>query len=592
MTFMRFEFRRARCFAVLFAPLLLSPPGNLAAAATIDSVWNGGTGNWSAAARWNPARVPNNTGGDVFNVSIDGGKTVNSAVTLDINATIESLHISPGDTFLLTLQPDPQNPSLPFAPRLIVNGNVTASGATLDVNGGGLNARVSVGGNFNAQSGTTIRLDGASLDVSGAFTSASGNQMVIGQLENSRLTVGPGSVFTGNTIGLGGFGGFGGRSTLTITDGDLTLAGGTTLQMASGSSIIGSGTNARLINEIGSSIQGPGEIGNGLAVVNRGIISTAGASTQVLFLNASNGLTNEGVFEVFPDSRLDINVATFNNYDASTGTLTGGTYRLFGGPDFATLTFSGLPDAKLVNNAATIEVHGFDSTFNALASLTNNSGSLTLDREYRLATTGDVTNSGTVNIGSFAFLEVGGGSGTYTQTAGRTNLNGGFLGADVINLNGGTLTGSGTLGSFDVGMGDLFNNASINPGGTLTIGGDYTQSDMGILTVDLGGVDPNLYDRLIAGGQASLDGTLDIMLLPGFRPRDGDVFTLLTYNMLMGQFATINGLDLGAGVVLIPTYGANSFFLTAEVTIPEPSTFLLVSGIFVLAGGVKFLSKK
>jgi hypothetical protein len=27
--------------------------------------------------------------------------------------------------------------------------------------------------------------------------------------------------------------------------------------------------------------------------------------------------------------------------------------------------------------------------------------------------------------------------------------------------------------------------------------------------MDLDGVDPNLYDRLIAGGQASLDGTLD-----------------------------------------------------------------------------------
>jgi hypothetical protein len=114
---------------------------------------------------------------------------------------------------------------------------------------------------------------------------------------------------------------------------------------------------------------------------------------------------------------------------------------------------------------------------------------------------------------------------------------------------------------------------------------DYIQSDMGMLTMSLcSSLDP----QLTIGGQASLDGILNIIRAPGCRPMDGDVFTLMTYSLLAGEFARINGLDLGFGTILIPTYGPNSFFLTAQVApIPEPSTFLLVSGIFALAGACK-----
>src|SRR5262245_24098711 len=119
------EFRRARHLAVLIAPLLLSAPGNRATAATINSVWNGGSGNWHSAAQWNPAGVPNNTATNVFNVLIDGGKAVNSAVALDlVDATIQSLRLSQGDS-------------------LGVNGRtLTAAGGDLTLTSG---ARLSIG---------------------------------------------------------------------------------------------------------------------------------------------------------------------------------------------------------------------------------------------------------------------------------------------------------------------------------------------------------------------------------------------------------------------------------------------------------------
>src|SRR5262249_54790707 len=57
--------------------------------ATINANWNGGTGNLSIAGDWSPNGVPNNGGGNVYNVTIDSGGTDN--VSLDINATIASL---------------------------------------------------------------------------------------------------------------------------------------------------------------------------------------------------------------------------------------------------------------------------------------------------------------------------------------------------------------------------------------------------------------------------------------------------------------------------------------------------------------------
>lgn len=52
---------------------------------TVNSSWNGGTGNWSTSSDWNPNGVPNNGGGNTYNVTIDSGGT--DLVSLDQNAT-------------------------------------------------------------------------------------------------------------------------------------------------------------------------------------------------------------------------------------------------------------------------------------------------------------------------------------------------------------------------------------------------------------------------------------------------------------------------------------------------------------------------
>ena len=57
-----------------------------------------------------------------------------------------------------------------------------------------------------------------------------------------------------------------------------------------------------------------------------------------------------------------------------------------------------------------------------------------------------------------------------------------------MEIQGGTLTGSGTID------GDLINGGGVSPGGdgvpgVLTVAGNYTQTTLGVLNIDLGGVE-------------------------------------------------------------------------------------------------------
>jgi hypothetical protein len=85
----------------------------------------------------------------------------------------------------------------------------------------------------------------------------------------------------------------------------------------------------------------------------------------------------------------------------------------------------------------------------------------------------------------------------YIQTAGSTILNGTLAATTLVDLQGGSLSGTGTVN------GNLQNEASILIGtsttaGTLTITGNYTQIATGSLTIKVGG--PNAgtdFDRLV-----------------------------------------------------------------------------------------------
>jgi hypothetical protein len=158
---------------------------------------------------------------------------------------------------------------------------------------------------------------------------------------------------------------------------------------------------------------------------------------------------------------------------------------------------------------------------------------------------------------------------TRIDTGGVINLApSGRLDAEVVNVQGGTLAGSGTVFvgsgpvngvvrnlSGRVAPGDFATTGSV---GLLTITGDFSNLDNGTLAIDLAGTSTSQYDRIAADRFAFLGGSLEVSLA-GFTPIVGNTFTLITANQgVNGQF---ENLLLPAGFQWNVAYGATSVVL-------------------------------
>jgi hypothetical protein len=139
-----------------------------------------------------------------------------------------------------------------------------------------------------------------------------------------------------------------------------------------------------------------------------------------------------------------------------------------------------------------------------------------------------------------------------------------FSGAGtLINLNGATLT---VQNGANIGV-ELQNE------GTLVIGAspgqisvdEYIQAGTGILEIELAGLAPGTeYDRLNVAGVAALGGTLDVSLLNGFMPAEGDQFLILSAaGGVSGTFTTEILPPLEGGLFLDVVYQPTAVSLLA-----------------------------
>ena len=138
------------------------------------------------------------------------------------------------------------------------------------------------------------------------------------------------------------------------------------------------------------------------------------------------------------------------------------------------------------------------------------------------------TDVGVAASSSLAFnntLNLNGNTLTKTGT-------GEMLVNNILNTGGGSIAvfagvvgGSGTIG------GDLTNNGgTVAPGsspGTLSVGGNYTQTAGSTLAIEIAGLLDGEFDLLDIAGTATLDGILDISLL-SLTPSPNDSFTVLS----------------------------------------------------------------
>ncbi|MHA3704211.1 Calx-beta domain-containing protein, partial [Jatrophihabitans sp. YIM 134969] len=302
--------------------------------------------------------------------------------------------------------------------------------------------------------------------------------------------------------------------------------------------ITGTGTGTNGITDFG----GPGTN----AVVNAGTttVTLATTGTTVTFGVTT---TNSGTLTV---TRGTASLPIVTNL--VTGTLTGGTWNAVTG----SIT---LPDT-VTTNAATVaigasgQVTAASTGTAAFIPLAVNSGSFSSGRSLTLTSSG-LTNSGTLAVtgGSLVTASLTQSGGTTTVTAGAT-LN---AGTAQVRINGGTLTGSGTVRGAVSGAGTVAPDTGGT--GTLTVTGTVNTTAGTTLAVTEAATTGT---RVSASGAVNA-GALKLAVTTTGVPAIGDVRTVLSGSSRTGTVASVTGVDVpAAGGYWVVGYTATAVTLT------------------------------
>lgn len=491
------------------------------------------------------------------------------------------------DTGNFTVTIDPNN-------KIAITGTADKTLSACTVNNKGT-ASWTNGGNIDATNGSKFETwNGAT------FTADSATGLFNGQMNYmNTFQVDGGGTFTDN--GTHSFDAF------VLNQGEFDINGQTFFRFQSSS--IPGGMSPNPVYNIGLNASlnlfGEGETMDNTTVIGSG---TVDMSSDTLTINGTvtmNSLSQTGG-TITVNSGATLNLKTkYTGSALLAGTWDGGGTLHFLPGMTATLGFSpaGAIGLNIVNDTTlTISTDwalsdGMTITNNGVMTITqtgdtSNNGGWTLSGDG----SAQFINNGTLNINSVA-LDPGEGSATTTintqfinqgmfnlqaglmvfplsvwQLSGSTNLVGGGLqdqGTYVIGA-GSTLTGTGSIT-----VGTLENDGTIsvgspsNPQGSLQVfglngvpgSGNYSQSFSGILTLSLfGPPSPGNYNQLIISGKASLAGTLNLNIMPGYTPVKGDAFPLIFWGSLDPTNNTFTTVPAG----WTPTYGGTGFTETKD----------------------------
>jgi uncharacterized repeat protein (TIGR01451 family) len=390
-------------------------------------------------------------------------------------------------------------------------GNITISAPMNNSGQVTTSAVLSLGGNGSHSGTFNANVTGSVIDFSGGTQTISGPLAGSGKFRFSGAAATVNGAWSGMAIDVTGgsvaLNTSGTIPALTLSGGTLAGSGNVTVSGPStwsGGTIGGSGA---LTFGAGATVAMPGTSAMTLArpLLNNGIINFAAASSAMLIDGVP--VTNSGTFDIQSSQSILVTAGT---------------------PPFS--------------NSGTLKKSAGAGVVQFAAPLMN-SGVVEID-------------AGTLNV-----------SGTYAQSAGTTDVRpGATLQTATLALNGGSLTGNGTI------AGNVDNHAVVAPGaspGTLTINGNYTQASNGVLDIQIGGTAPGTqYDRLLVSGNVTLDGTLNVSTINSFVPAAGNAFQILTFGARPGSttFAVINGLDYGSGS-LVPAYSLTDLQLIVTTSV-------------------------
>jgi Bacterial Ig-like domain (group 3) len=439
------------------------------------------------------------------------------------------------------------------------SGSTTVNGAFLAFTSGG-----TVSGSVTGLAGTTIELDGPtwSFDTSSSITSAgSVGFATFGQV----ATVSGTYDVTGETYDVG--------STLSFMS-PITALG---LELYVDSAVVNltgqsfSISNVQIYND--SVLNGDGGASltataamtwAGGTITGFGALEIPGGAS--LNLGNGNNLTETlDAVELQNAGTVSLSTANNNSYglalenSAGIDNQAGGSFTIVNNA-----TISSDESATYFTNDGSLVVPAGAGSVIETVFDQGSTGSTTVQGALVLVGGGSpVTNAGQVMIDSGATLTV---QSDYDQTGGSTTLSGGSFFGGNVNIEGGSLIGTGAISA------DVTNAGQVVPGGTefagvLTINGTYTQTAAGALDAEIGGTTAGTqYDQLDVSGQATLTGTLVITLLGGFSPSLGQSFTITSASPLSGTFPFVNESGVSGSVAFQPTYSGTNVVLVAEQT--------------------------
>ncbi len=528
-----------RCGTLGLALLSMCSLGSSNAAADTISTWNGGSGNWSTAGQWTPSRVPNNTAGQFYDVTIGRGSTT----TLDISPTINSLTLNGSLAQGYAGLPNPGYTTL------TVNGNATVNGGFGGSYADGWRDSLIMGGNLTNNGymdmGSTVSIAG-NMKNSGSVVLLPGGP---GGFSVGGTLVNTGSLQWGNPIGAE----YGPRTSL----GGLVNKGSVAILFGSIISVTGP--------------QGVSDIPKGSSWFIDGAFNGFAHLTGIEGSLDIEGTNGQGAF-----SPLILGSPGNTIHNSSPITI-GSSY----GPSVVNVigNFSNTGNLAVAYQGQASPRPPFGpSTLNISGTLTNQAaGTISVNFPSSVTPSPGSLNAGNlVNYGAATFNAGTASTAKFFENSGTVNIYGDQAG-DIGSLTVGTLkTAAGLI--------TVYNN-----GGLLTVGSGavpagfsgYDQFANGVFMAAGGG--------LLVQGPVDLNGTLDIMLGDGYKPV-GAVFTVLYSGRgpLTGAFSNVEGLVFDGGrekYVLTYSDPYAGVFLTVENNAtPEPG-----SGFLVLLGSAGML---
>jgi hypothetical protein len=433
------------------------------------STWTGPAyGDWSTASNWTPNTVPNNSGGNTYNVTI--GPDTNTVI-LDEDVTIASLTLGAelidesgagstvtGSVTLTAItgvsagEIDLENSS-----QLVVDGNFTNSGDVLP--------------GYNNQEGNDLTVAGTFINNPDAllFVGFGYNTVTIGNLINkgnidllqcwgcpTLVLVHNGTLTNSGTISLA-------APSTDATDiggsvqfGKLSLTGNGMVTMSSGL------VSGESLTNVNNTITGSGNIELG-TLTNKGTIN-GNDSTVPLIIQSTNGTVNTGTLEATSGGSLMLDGNTFKN--------TGGKIEATGMGSMVLLESGAILTGGTLSTATggMIETPtGQTATLNGVT----NSGAYVMADNSTTTLSGKITNNGTISLKStgdqtVAMILPGGltlvGSGMLTLGTGGPNIIEGSNGKEFL-TNSSTIEGTGTISN----MGLINNGTILANAGTLAI---------------------------------------------------------------------------------------------------------------------------